>query len=140
MARPGLVLVAALAVTIGCSDDEEPVATSTTATTTESAALVDVSGSYTCGPTDGTAVEAQVEAREGHEEVVVALLLDGETLGESEQVALEPGAPSHVLFDVALRTTGDEGRVARLVVRLPDGSVAGSADLLLQHRPGGGCG
>jgi hypothetical protein len=126
---------------VGCSGSDEPASLTTSIPpVTARPNRVDLAAEYSCGPEDGTAVEAQVEALDGPATVTVALEVDGEVLGTSERVAIEEGAPREVLFGVQLRD-GDYGRTGTIVVHsMEPEAVMATADLLLEHPPGGGCG
>jgi hypothetical protein len=75
-----------------------------------------------CGPADGPAVAATVTS-EGPVDVVVEIVVEGQVIGRSAEVAVPAGAPADVLVDL----TAPEGTGAIAVVRSPDGDELATA-------------
>jgi hypothetical protein len=143
-----MATLAALVLLAGCSGGGDVTATTIssqdppTAPTTTATAGFSITGTYTCGPGDGPAVGGTAQADEPTT-VVIAVALDGDTLGMTTVAIPAAGQAVDFLVNVSFRTEADSGRVASLTMRVAaeDARVVASADVTLRSPPSvGGCG
>jgi len=129
----------------------EPVSTAPSTAPTTSTAIpssvpnevVVESAVYTCGPTDGSFIEALVSSRREQSVVIELVTVDGVS-GASDLTLLPAAVATKVGFDAALSAAVYDAEFAEVRVRAPgpsgDVPVLDTAEVRLRFAPGVGCG